>query len=100
MSDSQLSTFVAAIRTGDVATVRRVLVEQLAFASSPLGGPLGARTALHVATDWPGYFPNGPEIVRLLIAAGGDPNARSEGKKFAETPLHWAASSDDVDVAI
>jgi ankyrin repeat protein len=37
--------------------------------------------------------------VRLLIAAGADPNARSPGQQFAETPLHWAASSDDVDVA-
>src|SRR5207302_4775305 len=36
---------------------------------------------------------------RLLIAAGADPNARSLGKQFAETPLHWAASSDDLDVA-
>jgi ankyrin repeat protein len=48
---------------------------------------------------WPGYFPNGPEVVEILIAAGADPNVRSAGKEFAETPLHWAASSDDVDVA-
>jgi ankyrin repeat protein len=34
-----------------------------------------------------------------LIAAGADPNAQGTGGKFAETPLHWAASSDDVDVA-
>ena len=25
--------------------------------------------------DWPGYFPNGPRIARLLIGAGADPNA-------------------------
>jgi ankyrin repeat protein len=48
-----------------------------------------------VATDWPGYFPNGPAVVRALLAAGGDPDAPG----FGETPLHWAASSDDVDVA-
>jgi uncharacterized protein len=35
----------------------------------------------------------------VLIAAGGDPNAAVEGSWHAETPLHWAASSDDVDVA-
>ena len=34
----------------------------------------------------------------MLIAAGGDPNARDPGRP-SETPLHWAASSDDVDVA-
>jgi ankyrin repeat protein len=54
---------------------------------------------LHVVADWPGYFPNGPQIVRVLVDAGADPNARNRGKSFAETPLHWAASSDDVDVA-
>jgi len=32
----------------------------------------------------------------MLIEAGADPNARSPGD---ETALHWAASSDDVDVA-
>jgi hypothetical protein len=38
-------------------------------------GSSGLRTPLHVVTDWPGYYPNGPEVVRLLIAAGADPNA-------------------------
>jgi hypothetical protein len=93
------STLVTAIRTGDVAALQKVLDENPGVASSPLGGNLGTRTPLHVVTDWPGFFPNGPAVVRLLIAAGADPNARSPGKQFAETPLHWAASSDDVDVA-
>jgi ankyrin repeat protein len=53
---------------------------------------------LHFATDWPGYFPGGPHIVRLLIGAGADPNAVTTPAP-SETPLHWAASSDDVDVA-
>ncbi len=43
------------------------------------------------------HFPNGPEVVRLLVDAGADPNAAIGGD--GETPLHWAASSDDVDVA-
>ena len=51
-----------------------------------------------MVTDWPGYFPNGPAIVKLLIEAGADPNAATTPAP-AETPLHWAASSDDVDVA-
>jgi ankyrin repeat protein len=50
-----------------------------------------------VATDWPGHYPNGAAAVRLLVAAGADVNARFVGP-HNETPLHWAASSDDVDV--
>jgi hypothetical protein len=56
------------------------------------------RTLLHIATDWPGYLPGGPQVVRLLIERGADPNDRG-GKHDGETPLHWAASNDDVDVA-
>ena len=59
----------------------------------------GSRTPLHVATDWPGCFPNGPAVVTVLLAAGADPNAPVEGSRHSETPLHWAASSDDVEVA-
>jgi hypothetical protein len=54
---------------------------------------------LHVVTDWPGYFPYGPLTARRLLDAGADPDAVTEGKGAPETPLHWAASTDDVDVA-
>lgn len=59
----------------------------------------GPRSPLHVAADWPGHFPIGPATVRLLIEAGADPNAVVTDGTQAETPLHWAASSDDADVA-
>jgi ankyrin repeat protein len=85
-----------AIRSGDLGVIGRVLAEHPGLASAPLGGRFETRTALHVVTDWPGYFPNGPQVARLLIDAGADPNGRSPGD---ETPLHWAASSDDVEVA-
>jgi len=88
---------VSAIHAGDLDQARRMLEEHPDLVAGPLGGSVGARTALHVVTDWPGYFPNGPEMARLLIAAGADPNARPSPND--ETPLHWAASSDDVDVA-
>jgi uncharacterized protein len=90
---------VVAIHSGDVASLARLLEENPGLASSRIGGDQGARTPLHAVADWPGYFPNGAQVVRMLIVAGADPNARNPGKSFAETPLHWAASSDDVEVA-
>jgi ankyrin repeat protein len=92
------AALVAAIRSGAVDAVRRIVVDTPELARGPLGGRFKTRTALHVVADWPGYFPNGPEIVPLLIAAGADPNYR-DSEPGSETPLHWAASSDDVDVA-
>ena len=94
----EAATLVAAIHSGDVDAVRRLVTDTPELASGPLGGPFKTRTALHVVCDWPGYFPNGPQIVPILIGAGADPNYRDLEPR-SETPLHWAASSDDVDVA-
>jgi Ankyrin repeat len=58
----------------------------------------GDLEALDAATDWPGHFPNGPAVVKRLVAAGADVNAHSRFSSHTETPLHWAASSDDVAV--
>ncbi|WP_241773230.1 ankyrin repeat domain-containing protein [Bacillus sp. LL01] len=55
-----------------------------------------SRTLLHVATDWPGHFPNGATTVGTLVEAGAEVNARFTGH-HTETPLHWAASSDDME---
>jgi len=88
---------VEAIHTGDVAGLRRLLADYPDAASAPLGGRHGTRTPMHVVTDWPGYFPNGPEIVRVLVEAGADLDPRP--RPGDETPLHWAASSDDWHVA-
>jgi ankyrin repeat protein len=92
------ASLVAAIHSGDIDAVQTIVAGTPELARGPLGGPFKTRTPLHVVCDWPGYFPNGPQIVPLLIAAGADPNYR-DPEPHSETPLHWAASSDDVDVA-
>jgi hypothetical protein len=89
---------VDAIHGGDIESVRRLIAAFPELVSGPLGGPSETRSALHIVADWPGYFPNGPEIARMLLAAGADPNYR-DPEPGSETPLHWAASSDDADVA-
>lgn len=93
-----------AIRTGDVDGLRRLLRENSGLATAGIGpardgskGPPAFRSLLHIATDWPGHFPNGAATVAALVDAGADVNARFVGF-HTETPLHWAASSDDVDV--
>lgn len=88
-----------AVRAGDLDSVKRLLSENPVLATARFEARGGTGTALHFVTDWPGYFPNGPDIVKLLIDAGADPNvATTPG--HPETPLHYAASSDDVDVAV
>ncbi|HVI36834.1 MAG TPA: ankyrin repeat domain-containing protein, partial [Gaiellales bacterium] len=77
-------------------TLRELLAEHPALATARIAG---CRTLLHVATDWPGHHPNGPATVAALVAAGADVDAPFAGRAHRETPLHWAASSDDSDVA-
>jgi uncharacterized protein len=89
---------VNAIQTGDTAALTRLLRENSGLATARLGkGEPKSRTLLHIATDWPGNFPNGAQTVALLVEHGADVNAPSIGT-HAETPLHWAASCDDVAV--
>ncbi len=95
---SSADELVGAIRAGDLDGGARLVAFAHGLAGSRLGGRHGARTSLHVVADWPGYWPNAPQIVRILVAAGADPNARDPEPR-SETPLHWAASSDDADVA-
>ena len=95
---SAADELVVAIQLGDVERIGRLVASDAGLASSPLGGRYGTRTPLHVVADWPGYWPNGPEVVQVLLAAGADPDARDLAP-HSEAALHWAASSDDADVA-
>jgi uncharacterized protein len=95
---------VQAIQNGELETLKQLLAEHPELAKSRIvSGPngsepnAGSRTLLHIATDWPGHFPNGAATVAMLVEAGADVNARFNGRHI-ETPLHWAASSDDIEV--
>jgi uncharacterized protein len=98
-SDEPLAVeVVRAIQAGDLPALRRLLAEHPGLATTRIVDARGAgRTLLHVVTDWPGHFPNGAATVALLVEAGADVQARFHGS-HAETPLHWAASCDDVAV--
>lgn len=97
--DPRAIAVVGAIRAGDIDDLRRLLAAHPELAGARLGDddPDGmSRTVLHVATDWPGHFPRIAETIAVLVRAGADVDARFRGP-HEETPLHWAASSDDVE---
>ena len=86
---------VQVVRRGDVPALRQLLADNPALASARLRDH-GDRTLLHIATDWPGHYPNVGATIAALASAGADVNAPSIGD-HTETPLHWAASSDDIE---
>ncbi|MFF8507221.1 ankyrin repeat domain-containing protein [Streptomyces sp. NPDC015492] len=98
--DPLAAAVTEAVVTGDLATLRALLAAHPGLATARIAedragrGP-GERSLLHIAADWPGHRPRGPETVALLVEAGADPDARFAGA-HRETPLHWAASNDDV----
>ncbi|SHN77010.1 Ankyrin repeat-containing protein [Paenibacillus sp. ov031] len=97
---------VQAIHTGDIPSLRRLLAENSGLAMTRIierdpsnegDSSSISRTLLHVVTDWPGHFPHGSDTVKLLVEFGAEVNSRFMGSNN-ETPLHWAASSDDINV--
>jgi ankyrin repeat protein len=89
-----------AVHAGDVDALSRLLTEQPGLARARIRSRRargGSRTLLHLFADWPGRRPNAREVVALLHAAGADLDAPCDGP-HGETALHWAASSDDVDL--
>jgi len=59
---------------------------------------VNSRTPLHLFADAPGHRPHPAEVGSALVEAGADLNAHAAGMWHHETPLHWAASNDDVEL--
>ncbi len=92
-ADDPLATaLTTTIHTGDTDRLRQLLHDHPEIATARING----RSPLHIATDWPGHFPDVANTIVALVDAGADVNARFQGS-HTETPLHWAASSDDVE---
>lgn len=85
---------IAAVRTGDLYALQQLLDDHPDLAATRLPRHEG-RTLLHIATDWPGHHPGVAATIAALVAAGADPDRGCLGE-HPETPLHWAASSDDL----
>jgi ankyrin repeat protein len=101
ITDSVARSLTAAIQTGDLPSLRRLLADNREVARIRIASPDGStRSLMHIATDWPGHFPNVAATIAALAAAGADVNARTSphptDPNCLETPLHWAASSNDV----
>ena len=88
----ELDAAVAAIRGGDAAALEQLLAAHPELATARVG----PRTLLHIATDWPGGLPRVVDTIRVLAAAGAELDAPFGGPSHDETPLHWAASADDL----
>ena len=100
MMDDLAGGVVHSIRSGSIDELSQLLAGNPGLATCVLRSENGSlRTLLHVVADWPAYFPMGPTAVRILVDAGADPDQVGTTGEPSETALHWAASSDDVEVA-
>lgn len=93
--DPRASKAVDAIKSGNVDVLKTLLSEYPELVTAHVGSETEARTLLHVLTDWPGFLDNNINTAKILIDAGANVNAKFIGH-HSETPLHWAASNDDV----
>ncbi len=98
VDDPRAIAVMKAIQTGDAESLQDLLSAHKELVSAYIGSSDEARTLLHLLTDWPGHFPNNAAIAKILIEAGCELNAQYIGKLHSETPLHWTASCDDLEI--
>jgi ankyrin repeat protein len=89
ISAETLAAFSNAIRSGDVAALKRSLRGNPALANADTGA---GETALHLAAGC-----NQAPVVKLLLSAGADPSAKLG--RSGHTPLSWAVTVGSFDAA-
>lgn len=95
--DATARALDAAIKGGDTAALAAMLTTDPTLATCVVVEPEGpGRTPLHLLADAPGGRPRAARTVRMLVQAGADLDAPAVGMWHVETPLHWAASNDDI----
>jgi len=82
------------IKLGDAQQLSLMLAEDPGLASCWINSV----TPLHHFADAPGHRRGAAAVVNALAAAGADLNAHARDSWHHETPLHWAASNDDVEL--
>jgi ankyrin repeat protein len=97
-SDDPLAIkLTTALKEGDVERLSHLLAAEPDLAACVVRDVKGGgRTPLHFFADWPGQIPNAVAIVQVLKRHGADLDAAALDMWHHETPLHWAASNDDV----
>lgn len=96
VDDPLVVALTEAVQSGDLERLDALLADHPHLAVERFGDTRMSREALHLATDWPGHWPRVASAIERLVRAGARVDARFDGP-HTETPLHWAASSDDVD---
>ncbi|HTU75066.1 MAG TPA: ankyrin repeat domain-containing protein [Trebonia sp.] len=94
LAESERAAFelLRAIKRGDAERLAEILAADPGLARCLINGV----TPLHHFADAPGHRPNAAAMVTVLVAAGADLDAHVRDTWHHETPLHWAASNDDV----
>jgi hypothetical protein len=94
--DPRAVALVSLLDAGDVAGLAALLDAHPGLATERVGDDAESRTTLHLATDWPANRSAVARSIAVLVAAGAPVDGRFVGH-HRETPLHWAASADDVE---
>jgi ankyrin repeat protein len=90
MTSQNEKLMIKAAKKGDAAAVKQLLKldKELTNARDTDGS-----TPLHCAS-WKGHV----EVVRVLLDAGADINAKSQNEHYGDTPLHAASHGNQRDV--